>query len=1086
MRTNSSGMKRGLATVAVSALAVTGLPFLMSSASANTITEQAGAATEVVLVSPNTNNASVKNDGHDTSVRLVARGGADVQQVRFEYRTGVQVTYTTIATVGRTNGAFFADWTPPATLLNDPNTRVRAVGVSAGNTDLTNDEQLLSVRAADQATNAIDIATGAGTQVGLFQQPYAGQNHLLGAISGTSSDLSDNPTINVAAVTSPGTFRGEDVVEPLANGATTRGWSAAVEFDGYTFDAGPNEALVYARAAALGSDDAEAVTVYQQQIGEVTVTAQPASVQGAQTSTGVVKVVDQNGAPVVGAEVVQEGGVTLYTNSKGEARFPGLAGSPAGVQHFFYVNTTDVDAYENNVDFRRSVTVQSYTPAATSLTANSVDGAAFDDDEFAAGDITVTVKDQNNNPLAGETVNAAWTVTPFAITVGYPKTVTATVTDNGDGTYNVSFPAGEPSGTYALKYYINTDGTPGQQAGDPTGPDLVVKAGDSALTWDAGATAQAPAFGTATFKGSLKLEDGTALAGRNLALTWTKNGAGNVVVANQAAQPAGTTRTGDTSANATTGADGSFGIALVDLPTPDADELNGTLQAVTVATPGIGNAAETSPNLDVDFLKNAGPSTPNDITINVQNLIDGKATPGRPVDLDIDVENSDDVDLADYPVTIKVDHGFLSPNAEADTDLVADPAAADGAAYGEWKSDGVEKDYTTNDTGDTGAVVAIENDPGFATSDTVTTTVTVTAGTVTKTVAIPFKSIDPLNGGEVRVALAADADQSVSVLPKAPTTESVKYDLFVEDQFGNLVKGESVNLTDNLAGAAINGSDAPVAVNSQLENEAPAVTLSSTTAGSQTVSAEWKTESNTWKDGNAAPGFQPARDTKSAATATPITGTAAAVDWYAIDYASSDYAMTNTGGARLDVGDTTTVTYKAVDQNGEPIQGLQVNFFRTGPDNLQDGEGKPAVITNANGEAQYTFAGTKRGTAIVAAVVREPLPSTTIIEAAGETHSVSFGPSKLNPNARISRAKSDGDKDVLTVKANPAARGAKVIMYAAIGGEIVKVGQGRLNSEGTLVLKVKDRNGKKVTQYAAIVRSTSRTVQDTTKPKGVR
>jgi hypothetical protein len=65
MRKNSS-MKRGLATVAVSALAVTGLPLLMTSASAEPLSDQV-AASDVVLVAPAA-NASIKADGANTTV----------------------------------------------------------------------------------------------------------------------------------------------------------------------------------------------------------------------------------------------------------------------------------------------------------------------------------------------------------------------------------------------------------------------------------------------------------------------------------------------------------------------------------------------------------------------------------------------------------------------------------------------------------------------------------------------------------------------------------------------------------------------------------------------------------------------------------------------------------------------------------------------------------------------------------------------------------------------------------------------------------------------------------------------------------
>ncbi|HET9423288.1 MAG TPA: hypothetical protein VFO49_19280 [Nocardioides sp.] len=700
--------------------------------------------------------------------------------------------------------------------------------------------------------------------------------------------------------------------------------------------------------------------------------------------------------------------------------------------------------------------------AATTMTAASKDGAAFDDDEFAAGDLTVAVKDQDDNPLTGQSVFYTWNVTPFDTTAGYPKNLPAEgAVDNGDGTYNVRFPAGEPSGTYSLTYYIDNDGTPGQGAGEPTGSNLVVEAGHAELAWKDGATAQAPAEATATFEGSLELEDGTPLSGRDVALSWTASD--NAAVAAQGAQPAGTTRTGDTEADAVTKADGTFGVAIADPATPDVNELNGHLDADTGFTP---TAA-----LDVDFLKNAGPA---DVTLTDVELVDGLATPGRPVAIDVTVENADGDALTDYPVTIEVDHGFLSPDATTAADLVPDPVPAEGALYGEWKSDGTEKEYTTDDTGKTGAVVAIEADAAFATGSTVVTTVTVTAGAVAETFPVTFTSTDPLNGGDVRLEPAAE--QTVSVLPEAPTSEKVAYDLFVEDQFGNLVDGEQVKLSDDLAGATVNSVDGLTTATSQLANEPSAVTLASSAEGNQEVSADWVVDSNTWRDG-VTPGVDLVRDSDDEDTTRKAD--AAPVEWYDVDYAASDFTMTHDGIDPQGIGSTVVVTYKAVDQEGEPIEGLQVRFFRAGPDDEQDGDGDAAIVTDADGEADYVFQGVTDGTAIIDTVVREPAPSTTIITDAGVNHMVTFGAAKAEVRSRLD-ATSKGDKDRLTITAPRSARGAKVLIYGLIDGDIVKVAQGRLDNRGKLVKEVRDRNGKKATKYAAIVRATSRTERDVT------
>ena len=79
---NSSGIKRGLAGAAISALAVTGLPFHSTTASAEPATAHY-TADEVQLLSQFSGLASTKNDGQNTTVRLEAGAGADVSGVTF-------------------------------------------------------------------------------------------------------------------------------------------------------------------------------------------------------------------------------------------------------------------------------------------------------------------------------------------------------------------------------------------------------------------------------------------------------------------------------------------------------------------------------------------------------------------------------------------------------------------------------------------------------------------------------------------------------------------------------------------------------------------------------------------------------------------------------------------------------------------------------------------------------------------------------------------------------------------------------------------------------------------------------------------
>src|SRR5690606_30688411 len=62
---------------------------------------------------------------------------------------------------------------------------------------------------------------------------------------------------------------------------------------------------------------------------------------------------------------------------------------------------------------------------------------------------------------------------------------------------------------------------------------------------------------------------------------------------------------------------------------------------------------------------------------------------------------------------------------------------------------------------------------------------------------------------------------------------------------------------------------------------------------------------------------------------------------------------------------------KAVDQEGEPTQ-VYASFFRSGPDDLQDGDGNANGFTDPDtGEISYVFQGAKAGTATITVVPRQ-------------------------------------------------------------------------------------------------------------------
>lgn len=1072
---NNSGIKRGLASTAIAALAVAGLPLLAGTAHADSFAEQfTGSPTAVVLYAPYSGNASVATDGVDQTVHLLAGGGANVVSVEFR-ANGTAIGTTRVS---RANGVFSLDWTPSATLYNT-NVLITAVGYDATGNPIVGSLDTETV-ALSPSASAVHIANAPASQVGVYRQPYGVTNDQDGQTNDLEIGVINGTATAGETVTPQNLTTGSPTGAPVAGtkyGTASGGirtFKAGVDFTGYTYDATApivNDAVV--GADVPGSDDAQPVALYTQTITTVTAAPEAASVQGSATTNGLVTVLDQNGKPIAGAQVIADAdkdGVwdaaedEYYTDVDGVATVPGLTGSAGGTSYDFFVNTDDGDNYNAATDFKRSVTVTSYAATATTLTLASKDGSAFDVTENAAGDLNLTVKDQNGAGLAGQNVQAKVVFTPF--NGGAPTTQAVAVSGGASGVYNLAF-TDLGDGTYVYTAWIEKDGTPGQTAGDLSATDLTVKAGDTQVTWNDGSVAQAQAGTTTTLTGKLALADGTVLANRSVSFSYAP--ADNSKLAAQADQPAGTTRTSDTTGSTKSGTDGTFKVAIVDpSATPQPKEIGSSLTATSTDTGG------EAASIDLDFLNTAVSAT--NTTVATDDLTADGATPGRPVAVQITVENADGDVLTDVPVAASTDHGFFaqvesgstgkSYTALTTSDIVPDPAAAEGANYGEWKSLGAQTTLTTNDSGVATAVVAIEKDAGFDDDGAVTAKVSFVVGGQTITKDVVFDSSNPLNPGEVKLTLADT--QTVTVLPKAPIGETVTYVATATDQFGNLTD-VPVALTDDTGSASTSVNT----ITTGFTNSPKTFTASATAAASQTITGTWAATTSTWTDAiTGTAGFQ--EETALGVDGTKpgtknVTGTTAAVTWYAIDLAASTYTLVHSGEERQPIGSTVTVTYKAVDQNGEPIQGLSVKFFRSGPDDQQDGEGNTPITTNANGEATYIFQGTRAGTATVTAVVSS---GTTVIPSAQKTTTVAFGAApKASINLKVS-ATSKGTNDVISINANGKAAGLTAVIYR--GGK--KIGTVKLNASGNGSIKVKDLNGSKKTTYTVKVAGTSATL----------
>ncbi|GAB2765196.1 hypothetical protein GCM10027020_16930 [Nocardioides salsibiostraticola] len=1118
---NSSGIKRGLAATAIGALAVTGLPAFTSSASAESINAEVG-PNNVELYSQYSGSASTQNDGENNTVRLLAGGGNNVTQVQFRYNT------TKIgAPVTRQNGVFSMEWTPPAA-INNTTVVISAEGLTAAG-DPVGVPDTMSTTISPGAP-AVNIANAAGSVLPIFDQPYgledpeandpannppAGQiNHdtTQGIVSGTASSAAP-VTLSDRSENSP---TRPPVTPTDADNNNVFDYTGAVDLQNYLDasgddsgapDATPakglstganavNEAII---GADNGTDETEVVNLVQQKITTVTAVANPAQVPNGSTSSAVVTVTDANGAPIAGAQVIFDqdkddvwddydnstpakaaaSDRSAYTNAKGQATFGNLTGTAGGSSYNFFVNTDDEDDYQASKDFKRTVTVTSFAQVATTVTATSKDGNAFDVDENAAGDLQVKVTDQNGAGAPNQTVSYSLSIVPFVAPVPpatTPAPTTGQVTTGANGVANIPF-TNKGNGTYTLRTFVEKNGTPGQQEGDLSGADLVFKAGDSSLTFDDAPTVNKISGTTATFGATLKLSDGTPLPGRLVGFTYAPTG--NSIVAAQGDQPAGTTRSSATTAQATTGANGGVSVAVTDPASPNAAELNNKLDADTLSNT-IGNAAEDAPDLDVDFVRNnpAGDAT---VVVKTDNIgKPGEATSGT-VTVTEDADNN--------PATAKTpvpDGQAVTVTIEGEA-FFTDGRLAGGATGDDAQLDNDGKSKVLVVDGGNGQAtfqISVGRDAGFDDDGMAESTVTGKAGTFTGSDEQVFNSANPLNGGEVSLELTPN--QNVPTTP-ARTGDSVAYDVFTTDQFGNRVGNEPVTITDSSATATTSGN-----ATSDFDADGD-FTVTDTAEETVTLTASWTQTTTT---------YSVATPANSAPTATnPATGTETLKDtadqvFFEANFDDFNFEIEQIPDGDVKVGSAVTEVVTVVDENGNPVQGLNVAFIRSGPGDQQDGDANDFDQTNQNGQAFYTFTGTEAGTAQISAVITENAPKTgrTIISDdvtfVGEPGGPVVNQPKTPIAAQVNGQNNGAKNDRVRIKTTPSAGNARVKLFTraknGFSGRKVLLKETRLNGNGRKTFVRPDNNGNAITKYWVVVRGTDTTKRDRSNTKKLR
>ncbi len=576
-RVERRDIARGLAASAVTALAVTGLVLPAEPASA--------AGEGVLLISP-------FNQGFDVSTQEDAPfdpvnppDGVELTALRLDPAATISFQYNTDPAAGDATGGWtdipgasmtgdFASvsWAPNVALVG---TSIAVRAVSTGGASGTT----YSTRNGVAVTDTAEAVTIAADPVGFFVQPYAdsGRTGVHAAVPGTTSATSGTVELSwwrPSDMTFQGKVNAE--IEQVAFKTiptTTLGGAFSGDLDLSAF--GADDGDVIALGAERDTDDLEPVTLQAQTIDEITAASVP--VPAGRPADVELTVEDASNRPVVGAEVRRQGGALVgYTDGAGVVH----AVQTGGQDETYYVNTTDADAFEAAIDKTVTYDAATYVQVATTVTAVSTDGPAFDDDEYAAGDLYLRVDDQNGAYMdAGTDVHYRLYPTGSA-----PPAAYATAPTDAQGRVTVPFAPAGPDGSHTLDYHLGSD------------PDetFVFTAGDAVLSLapSAGVTG---AGGQISYTGGLTVA-GQPLPGRRVGLDYTRG----IELVPGLTPDAGLGAGRTLSLVVTTDASGAFVFVVDDADeSPQGAETGGRIAAGTLAPAGgagtlTGNAAETA------------------------------------------------------------------------------------------------------------------------------------------------------------------------------------------------------------------------------------------------------------------------------------------------------------------------------------------------------------------------------------------------------------------------------------------------------------------------------------------------------------
>jgi len=297
----SIGIRRGTAVLAVSALTVLGVPL---AAAGNSIRSQMDNAhgTQAVRVfapHPGTNTMSIKNDGYNTTVGLLAAGTSDIDTLRFQFSTDAGATWKNIGGVlpsRNDDGAWSLEWNPLASGVTvGQSVLVRANGHSTQDgQSYTNSGISLTL------SNTQDVMSLApGTMLGVWKAIGGAQNVIL---SGRAS-YTGSGTLGVAE---PVTGTRIEVVSGIP--VAPAGWRLIYDIEpamtSANFSHNSTNQLAFSATTANSNPtagDAEAYTLYNQVLTDLKISVNPND--PAPTVPVTIQVLDQLRKPVPGVNV---------------------------------------------------------------------------------------------------------------------------------------------------------------------------------------------------------------------------------------------------------------------------------------------------------------------------------------------------------------------------------------------------------------------------------------------------------------------------------------------------------------------------------------------------------------------------------------------------------------------------------------------------------------------------------------------------------------------------------------------------------------------------------------------------------------